>query len=197
MKQIVYTTLLCTLITWGCSHSERQNYDADLILSESEKKEMMYRIIRYLGHLPPRATHETKFDSEYDTYYQDLADRHSLEMAYHHPEENQLYFLITREAPSLYSKQVAAGGRLSLDSAGELTFYEEVFRTWKLSEDELAVKSSLLFQEMIAGKDLSIYYPEHSGSEEVIEFPNNYTRFDTATRRWVSSRFDPSAEFTP
>src|SRR5690625_6390117 len=50
---------------------------------------------------------------------------------------------------------------------------------------------------MIDSNDLSIYYPENSGSEEYIEFPNAYTQFDTATRRWVSTLFNPSADATP
>lgn len=197
MKKIAFTTLLSLLIFWGCGSSGEKNYNADLIYTESEKEELLASIIRYLGHLPPKATHETKFDPEYDAYYQDLVNKHTLEMVFTHPDDGHLYFVTTRQAPSLFDKRVATGGKLTVDGEGKLTFYEEVFRTWKLPEEDLAVKSSLLFQEMIDGNDLSIYYPENSGNEEVIEFPNAYTHYDVENRKWVSSRFDPSVEITP
>lgn len=198
MKKMIFTTtIFWILIVWGCSSSNQNMYDAQLMLSESEEKEMLYSVMRYMGHLAPRATHETKSDSIYDEHYRELADSHSLQMLYQHPEEGYVYFLITREAPSLYSKQVATGGKLLIDEEGELAYYLEEFRTWKLAEEELTVKSGLLFQEMIDGNDLSIYYPENSGSEEYIEFPNAYTQFDTTTRRWVSTLFNPSADATP
>jgi hypothetical protein len=47
-------------------------------------------------------------------------------------------------------------------------------------------KGQMLFVKMIQGKDLSPYYPQNSGKEEYIEFPDEMVKFDTDKRRWLT-----------
>src|SRR5690625_5391389 len=105
MKKIIFTTtIFWILIVWGCSSSNQNMYDARLMLSESEEKEMLYSVMRDMGHLAPRATHETKIDSIYDEHKRELADSHSLQMLDKHPADEHVYLLITTSVDNLYSQ---------------------------------------------------------------------------------------------
>jgi hypothetical protein len=157
--------------------------------SEDLEKELLRRIIRYVGKLPPRATHETKFASRFDEYYTELAERHRIDLYYQDEASQQGYLLVSRIAPSLYVKRVATGIRLQL-TGDSLAYYEEVFRTWKMPEEELAEKGGMLFTKMVKGEDLSPYYPQNSGQEEFIEFPDENTYYDAGKRVWVMKQPD-------
>ncbi|MCC5942660.1 MAG: hypothetical protein JJU37_14055 [Balneolaceae bacterium] len=196
MKSKLYITVLLLFLVILFASCIKQNipYNADSIFTESEQKEWVYQVIRYAGHLAPRATHDTKFSSEFDAHYRELAEKHKLNFIYSYPESGEQYFLITRQAPSLYDRRVAIAGMLLLDENGELVHYEEKFRTWKLSPDELMEKSKILFSKLVAGEDLSPFYPENSGDEEYIEFPDQYTSFDVDKREWVTTRYSITSE---
>ncbi len=151
-----------------------------------------YKIIRYLGKLPGKADHTTKFDTMFNNHYESLARQHDL--IYYIPNKNNkntINFLITRIAPSLYKKKVAIGGEVRFDDSGEVVFYKEEFRTWKMLIPELKEKYDLLFTMYLQGNDLTPYYTENSNGEEYIEFPNEHVSFDTEQRRWVSDLDDP------
>lgn len=180
-------------MAWACT-SPTVTYDSSLALSEEQQKEMLYSIIRYLGHLPKKATHTSKFDEQYDEEYKNIASAYTLDLYYQHPKSNEVFILASRQAPSLKYKRVATGIRMVFDSDNALTTYEEVFRTWKMEPEELEQKASFLFDRMVKGKDLSPYYSENSGKEEYIEFPSDYAYFDVELRRWISSRENPVEE---
>lgn len=153
--------------------------------AETEKK-MLNRIIRYCGYVPKKANHLTKFNAVYDTFYMDQAGKHKIDLMYQDEKKGDTYLLVSRIAPSLKVKRVAIGIKLRMEN-DSIAHYEEVFRTWKMPEEELNVKATMLFNKMVAGKDLSPYYPQNSGKEDYIEFPDPNTRFDTNKRRWVST----------
>jgi hypothetical protein len=94
------------------------------------------------------------------------------------------YFLVSRIAPSLKVKKVAVGVKMKRDDQGNLLDYEEVFRTWKFEIPEMQQKGLMLFDKMVRGEDLSAYYPQNSGEEEYIEFPDERVFYDVNERRW-------------
>ncbi|MBK5277715.1 MAG: hypothetical protein JJE09_02515 [Bacteroidia bacterium] len=164
------------------SCNDKKDYDPDSHLSIKEKDKALMSIIRYLGKAPENVGMAEKFDEKYDAHYLDIASRHQF-MCYYIDDEGIHYFLISRPAPSLYEKRVAIGGKLKLDQNGGLMEYEEVFRTWKMLEQDLEVRGLLLFDLMVNGKDLSQYYRTNS-TEEYIEFPDEHNYFDKENRRW-------------
>lgn len=189
---IIFTHLI--LLSSCTRHSD--NFIADDIFSEQEQVQLIESIIRFSGHLPPKANHQSKFDPQFDDHYLNLVQRHKLEFI-HLAEDGTIYFLKTRPAASLYNKRVAIAGRVQFKSLvydlESILFYEEIFRTWKMKEEELLKKSALLFNMMIRQDDLTPYYSENSGDEEYIEFPNRYTHFDNEQRIWVTSLEIPIA----
>jgi hypothetical protein len=75
------------------------------------------------------------------------------------------------------------GGKIQYGDDGKIVTYEEIFRTWKMPKDTLVVRGAFLFDRMVTGKDLSLYYSKFQG-DKYIEFPNERFIFDKATRTW-------------
>lgn len=160
----------------------KKNYSPDSHLTLKEKDKVLMSIIRYIGKAPENVALNERFDSKHDAHYLDIASRHRFDQ-YYIANNGIHYFLISRPAPSLFEKRVAIGGKLKFDENEQLIEYEEVFRTWKMKEEDLEVKGNLLFDLMINGKDLSSYYRINS-SEEYIEFPDEHNHYDKTQRIW-------------
>jgi len=190
-KHMMFLAFTVLLFTMACN-SNPDIYRAGQKLNDFEKQQFIYSIIRYAGPQPSAATEETKFDAEFDGEYWQTASRHRLDWYHEDAKSGKIYFGISRVAPSLHQKRVLLAGYLQRDAEGEITVYHEVFRTWRFTDDEMNAKAPRLIAGMINGKDLSPYYPENSGAEEFIEFPNATSWFDVDARRWFSSLEDPA-----
>jgi hypothetical protein len=180
------------ILATGCGAGQYR-YAASAYLSPSEQRSFLYGISRYLAPLPENANHDNKFDPVYDAYYLRAADRHRL-WYYYRGADDMAYFMVTRVAPSIREKYIATGGKLKRSSNGAIHWYEELFRTWKMPIEELLATTEPVFRDMVAGRDLSPYYPENSGDRYIIEFPNRDVYYDPASRRWISKR---EAELKP
>jgi hypothetical protein len=164
------------------SCSARKDYRPESHLSPQEQDQVMMAVIRYIGKAPENVNGDERFDKKYDAYYQQLAGRHRLEK-YFIDDSGNHYFLISRSAPSLFEKRVATGGKMRFDDKWNLVEYEEVFRTWKMKEDELQKKGSVLFEKLVTNQPLTPYQAPNS-TEEYIEFPDPRTYFDKESRTW-------------
>lgn len=158
------------------------------------QQQWLQRIVHFAAPLPDKADHSTKFDTVYKEFYAKQISRHRVDLIHQDAGSGDVFLLVSRLAPSLKVKRVGVGIHLRMEG-DSITYYNEVFRTWKMEEEVLAQKGSLLFDLMVKGKDLSPYYPQNSGKEEYIEFPDEHTRFDTDKRAWVSDREDPLAPY--
>ncbi|SDY46028.1 MULTISPECIES: hypothetical protein [Rhodonellum] len=180
--------ILAALMLLVSACSTENKYEADKHLTEVEKSQLLLTTIRYMGHLPKKGTQENKFDADFDEHYSTLAKEYTVE-AYHQKDDYE-YVLTTRIAPSLKEKKIAIGVKMQRNANGELTYYEEVFRTWKFEVPEMKEKGFMLFDKMVKGEDLSPYYPQNSGKEEFIEFPDQKVTFDIKERRWIMKGMD-------
>jgi len=158
----------------------------DQPLSPAEQENYIKRMIRYTARMPDKANLENRLDDQWQAHYDEQAALHRMDRYYRDPRSGKAFFLVSRIAPSLKVKRVAIGIEAGFDR-DSLTYYREVFRTWKMEEPELTEKGDFLFDRMVKAQDLSPYYPENSGKEEFIEFPDAHTHFDTLSRSWVSS----------
>lgn len=161
----------------------QRSYNPADHLSEKEKYDFMWKFIRYIGRAPEGLTFDERFYKAYDSYYQEQMGLHRLDAYYE--QDGYRYFLISRRAPSIQDKRVTTGGRVKFDREGKIAEYEEVFRTWKMLEPDLAKKGVMLFDKMVKGEPLEKYYTKNSWPEEYIEFPDDVTYFDKANRRWL------------
>lgn len=181
-------------ILFSCS-TQKKEFNPQSFLNPYEDSVFKYSIIRYAGKLAPKATHNIKFEPSFDEYYIGLANSHNLD--YYYPSEDGfIYFQLSRIAPSLHEKFVGIGGKLKRNDAGEIVYYEELYRTWKMPKDELLTVSKKLFTDMVNGKSLEKYYTKNTPDDVfIIEFPDDETYFDVEKRRWISTREDVLEQF--
>lgn len=171
------------LLVFSFSSCMSRNYSPDQLAAE-QQEQTLYEMVRYFGKLPKKgADHENKFEEKFDPYYKLHAKEHQL-IAYHKSSGGKEYLLLKKVAPSRFEKFFATGIEVIRDDKGDITFYNEVFRTWRLAEPEYSQKSNMLFDKMVKGEDLTPYYT-HNTNEEYIEFPDRTYAFDTKSRRWL------------
>ncbi len=176
--------LLLLFAVTSCKQSNPNSYEPGSYLSPDKQTRFLYSISRYTAKLPERVGHEQKFDSSYNRYYQEEMKKYQLKHYYISPESTH-YFLINRIAPSLYGKKVAIGGYLQYDTHGKISQYVEVFRTWKMKEEELKRKGEVLFTSMIEKGNVDQYLPQNT-QEDWVEFPDARNYYDKDSRRWKS-----------
>jgi hypothetical protein len=174
------------LLFAACSARDRYNPDKHLDLKE--KNEFVSSIVRYAGKRPEPVKDSARFDEKFNAHYNSEQARHMLKL-YFESSSGEKFFLLTRKAPSLYEKYVAIGGKLRVDENYLITEYEEVFRTWKMVQDTLDQRASLLFDKMVKGESLDPYLTKNSNGVEYIEFPDDNVYFDKESRKWKSKQF--------
>lgn len=152
-------------------------------------KVLLEPIIRYVARMPDKADQVTRFDTIYNEHYHKQMAQHRVDRFHEVSDRGDRWLLVSRIAPSLQVKRVSTGIHYRMEG-DSLVFYREVFRTWKLPEEELLPRADSLFVFMVAGKDLSPWYAAQKG-DQYIEFPDAHTWFDTTARRWVSDLEDP------
>jgi len=163
----------------------KRDYDVSSHLSSSEQQAFKRSIIRYVAPPPEKAGGGSRFDEKFNTHYDRQTEQVRLDKYFPSPD-GYIYFEVSRIAPSFKVKRVATAGRLRYDENGGIAAYEEVYRTWKMEEEELAKKTKLLFSRFIAGEDLAPYYTAGS-DEEYIEFPDHQVQYDKKLRRWTGN----------
>ena len=180
------TVLLFTLfLVQGCKNIA---HSPDHYFSKEQQVAIIKQSVRYSTQLAPGASHETKFNSEFDEYYDIATTEYDIRACF--PEQdNGYYFLMTRKARSIWPAREAIGGKLKVDKDNKLLDYEEVFRTWKMTEDTLNTRAFELFDLMVKGKDLTLFKTKYKG-DRYIEFPDDRFSFDKGTKRWRDNELD-------
>jgi hypothetical protein len=175
---IIYVLLLCS-----CN---RDRYNPSNQLNDDEQIRLVRQMVYYSTKLPPNAAELDKFNPKYNWYYDRAAAESALLKFYKAPEADVWYFMVTRQARSINPMQEGIGGRVKLNADGSLADYEEVFRVWKMPADTLRKRGSMLFDRMVRGKDLSLFYPKYQG-DRFIELPTDGYYFDKLTKRWKAT----------
>jgi hypothetical protein len=181
MKNYLFLSFL--FIFFACE-KEKINSNPDFYLSKKQQENFKLSIVRYFEKLPKQnATHETKFDTIHNSYYSKKAQSSDL-MHLYIDTDSTYFFAIAKIAPSLKVKKVATIGKLKKNKYGEITYYEEVIRTWKMEENELKEKTNLLFEKYVNNEDLTPYYTKNSGDDFYIEFPDDNNIYNVEKRQW-------------
>lgn len=184
--KIIYSLFIVVLFL-SCQKEPNKILPSDY-LDKNQIEAFKYDIIRYSDKLAIRATHGTKFDAQFDSIYMLKAKSAQLYHYYVDKNSKDVYFAIARIAPSLKVKRVVTAGKLVKDKDGNITYYEEAFRTWKMEIPELKTKSKLLFEKYVDGENLSAFYTKNADGEFFIEFPDDINYYDTNLRRWETKK---------
>lgn len=175
--------IILSLVLISACQEKLEHIEVATYLSETEQEDFKKEIVRYYEGLPKKATHTTKFDSVFQSYYKEKVDASDV-LYYHKNKDGEIYFAITKIAPSISLKKVATIGKLKKNEQDSIIYYEEICRTWKMPIDELKDVTAMLFQKAIKGKDLSPYYTKNSQPKLIIEFPDDLTYYCTESRQW-------------
>lgn len=178
----LFLFLVGSILLASCSFDH--DYRPESHLQVIEQDLLMNRVIRYISRAPDGVAPDDRFNPEHDEHYAEQMSAHRLDALF--KDDNTYFFLVTRPAPSLTEKRVAIGGKVTVDEAMHVEYYEEVFRTWKMEPDTLARRGLFLFDLMVRGEDITRYYASKSGNADYIEFPDDRTYFDTKRRIWRS-----------
>ncbi|MCW5911639.1 MAG: hypothetical protein KIT62_11215 [Cyclobacteriaceae bacterium] len=174
------------LILAGCSKPETYSPRQ---LSAGKQEALKQSMVRYFAKRPETASEETKFEARFDPYYEAKAKETVL--LFYHPTDSVYSMLVSQVAPSMVGKRHATGIRFKLNNQGEITEYEEVFRTWKMLLDTLQKRGLFLFDKMVKGESLEPYQTKNSNGTEYIEFPDDLNHYDKEARRW---KFTPAQD---
>ncbi|MFN3639977.1 MAG: hypothetical protein ACK4UK_03590 [Flavobacterium sp.] len=177
-----YFTILSLIFISACQE-KLENIEVATYLTETEQEDFKKEIVRYYEGLPKKATHTNKFDSVFQPYYNEKV-RASDVLYYYKNEDGDIYFAITKIAPSISLKKVATIGKLIKNEQDSIVYYEEICRTWKMPEEELKEITAMLFQKVIKGKDIIPYYTKNSQPKFIIEFPDDNNYYCTESRKW-------------
>ncbi|MDH4089896.1 MAG: hypothetical protein OEV74_12745 [Cyclobacteriaceae bacterium] len=186
MKIVQFSLCLFLLL---CAHGcKKALHNPDTCFSKEQQASIIAQTVRYAERLPPAATHETKFNAEFDWYYSLAVEGYDFRAC--SPElDSTYYFLMTRKARSIWPAREAIGGRLKVGPQNKVAGYEEIFRTWKMAEDSLNSRAFELFDLMITGEDLTRFQTKYQG-DRYIEFPDERFYFDKQSRRWRDRELD-------
>lgn len=184
----IWIVIVLTSLIMSCQQESPGIIPGDKPSAEVESM-LLDKVIRYLGSLPDKADVQNRFSEEHDDHYAKEKTRYRIDRYFESDQSGDIYFLASRIAPSIYEKRVNYGVHMRM-TGDSVTFYHEVFRTWKHSEDVLNPRADSLFAMMVNGNDLRPYYADQKG-DQYIEFPDANTYYDTISRRWVSTLSDP------
>ncbi len=173
--------LLLFLIFILAVSCQSKGYKPSDHLTAKEQDAIMWTIIRYVGRAPEGLTYPERFYKGYEPHYREQQSLHRMDAFF--IKGDTCYFLVSRRAPSLVEKRVATGGKMVLADGGTMAYYNEVFRTFKMKDEELIKKSLFLFDRMVKNETLAIFERKKS-QEEYIEFPDEINYYDDQDRRW-------------
>lgn len=170
----------------GCSSSEKRHNPIGCISAE-QQKQILGQMVRYANKLAPEATHETKFQPQFNWYYDRAISESRIMLCAKEKDTIQLF--VARKARSLTPLEEGIALKVIVNSEDSLFYYEEVFRTWKMPADTLSKRGLYLFDRMVRNQDLTIYYSTFQ-KDRFIEFPDQRFTFDIKKRRWSDQALD-------
>lgn len=170
----------------SCSIKEKHK-PSDCLPNDRQQR-IIQQMVRYASKLAPEATHQTKFNHEFDWYYHKAAAECRI-LFCETTGERDYQLLVARKARSLTPMEEGIAIKVNLDAKDSLIYYEEVFRMWKMPSDTLVKRGSYLFERMINNEDLTIYYSKFQ-KDRFIEFPDERFTFDISKRRWRDNELD-------
>lgn len=179
---------ILSLIVIFASCRSKDPTDPFTYWNRERQQEIAMKLVRYAAKLPPNSNHSVKFNTEFDPYYKSVAIDYNFMWVKQEPD-GSYYFLFSRPARSATPLFEGIGGKLKLNDQDSLVLYNEIFRTWKMTDKDLRERGKTLFDEMVAGKDLTVFYSKNMG-DKFIEFPDDRFYFDVEERKWKDSVFD-------
>jgi len=174
--------ILLSFLTFACKDEKPKTKPGDYF-SNSQKEALLSEIVLKTAKLPESVGAK----SEIEAYYQSQNKAYQWHFA--HEKNGNVFFFVSRPAPSLYGKRTGIGGFLKTSNHITISGFKEVFHTFKMKPAVLLSKGATLFEKMVNGEDLSSFYPNANQKEEWIEFPDQLNYYDSTSQSWKIKGF--------
>ena len=189
MKNIIFLLILVVSVLWVGCNSKAVEYSVDPCLAKEKQLALLQNMVRYSSKLAPEATNETKFNPEFNWYYDKAVAESTILYCLLNEQDSTYQLLIARQARSITPMQEGIALKIKFDQDKGFKYYEEVFRTWKMPADTLHKRGKFLFDQMVNGGDLTLYHTKFQ-KDKFIEFPDDRFTFDIENKKWKDSELD-------
>lgn len=153
-------------------------FELDNFLTASLQKELLTDLIVRIYKRPPGSSKETRFEDQFRNWYVDKLPQ--FDWMAHKYDNGTHFFLIKRPARNIHQHVRTVGGIFQLNENNEITYFQEVFNTPMLPENEARVKGAIIFNNWMETGSIEKYYNQ----QEFIEFPNYRTYYNLNTMEW-------------
>ena len=114
-KGALYRFIFSLVLLSSCTNDP---YDPNKFLTPEAQQKLIRETVYYSMKLAPNANHETKFDKEFDWYYDRAANEVEV-IKYYIDKNGSHYFLMSRVARSITPMREGIAGKLRFDDAGK------------------------------------------------------------------------------
>lgn len=189
MKKVFYLFALALLVVAGGCGKKKADYDPDSCLPRERQQKFLQEMVRYSSKLAPEATPDTKFHPEFNWYYDRAVAEYKILYCLPNDQDSTYQLLVARKARSITPMEEGIAVRVKFNADANFDRYEEVFRMWKMPHDTLLKRGKFLFDQMVNGGDLTLYYTRYQ-KDRFIEFPDDRFTFDVKARKWKDRELD-------
>lgn len=182
MNRIIQIFFISTLIFVGCQE-KRSTIEFGYYFNESEQSEILAQIISYVYTTPSGIPKADRFHKDYREVYK--RELQKFEMIHFWKSDDATYFFyMLRPARNVNNNKRGVAGIFTLDESLQIDSFREVFVTKMIPEDQVVSFGNLVFQDFI---DNNGEIPMTPLRQDLIEFPNDQTRYDQAIYEWTYS----------
>jgi hypothetical protein len=188
MNRLIYVLIVAALSLQACQN-KNHDYNPDAWMSKEKQQTFLHNMVRYSSKLAPEATHASKFDPKFNWYYSAAAAECRILFCDLDESDSIYQLLVARKARSVTPMEEGIALKIKLDQRDSISYYEEVFRMWKMPADTLQKRGKFLFTRLVKKEDLTLYYSKFQ-QDRFIEFPDDRFTFDVEKRKWRDQELD-------
>ncbi|MDB5274414.1 MAG: hypothetical protein JWO58_2781 [Chitinophagaceae bacterium] len=181
---IVSAVLLVGIVSFSsCTKTKKDYKPSDVIVDKSERDSLLLAIITIIDeHIPDTVQKKDRFKPENQFFFKTIMPKYDFDCLYKNDQGEYLYFL-TKPAMGVPDLYVGLAGKFKLDANHHIYDFEESFRMFRMYSDELNKKGMEVYNDFVAGKDLSKYHKDLN-VDPYIEFPNEHVGYDKKKMDW-------------
>jgi hypothetical protein len=167
----------------SCSKS-KEAYSVHLLIPEKAKQDsLLVRIVTIIEeHMPDSVEKGDRFKPEQQTFFKSEMNKYKFEYLYKDDKGDYCYY-ISKPAYGVPELSVGLAGKFKLDDQGNLSDFEESYRMFRMTPEELDKKKFEVYESFVEGKDLASFHRDPD-TDPYIEFPNDHVGYDKKKMEW-------------
>lgn len=186
----LYVLIIATPCFTACSDL-RSQYRFERHFTKQLRDTLLVDMVTLIGKKPKTADFTSRLDVQYRPYYILLSN--DFRIKYFHQADDTCYYFMIRPARSTKGNARGVGGKLILDSANRINYFEETFNTPAYAVEVLERMGWRLFRDLITQRSIEGLLR----NVDYIEWPDSRLRYDTDKREWRYVDKEADTELNP